>query len=77
VRESLEVDEQVLRCLVNLHFLERGHMVPTLGAVPLVIASESLLLAKSGEAIIDGDIARRSILSPLIGRIEINPIARG
>ena len=51
--ESLKVNYQVLWRLIDLHFLQSWHMVFTFGAVPLVLASKSFLLAESGETIVD------------------------
>ena len=53
VREPLEMADKEFWCFVDLHLLECWHMIFALGAVPLVVASESLLLPEAGEAVID------------------------
>jgi hypothetical protein len=53
--KSLQVKNQVLRGSVNLHFLEGVLVLLALRAVPLVVASENLFLAKEAQTVLDRD----------------------
>ena len=58
MREALQMDNQVVRRLPDLHLLVCGHVVFTLAAVPFVIAGQSLFDHKVVQAVIDRDTLR-------------------
>lgn len=42
VRESLQMDDQIVWCFINLHLFEGCNVIFTLAAVPLVVAGKGL-----------------------------------
>ena len=55
VGETLQVQDQKLRGLVDLHLFESGLVSFALRTVPFVVACQGLILAETGQTVVERD----------------------
>ena len=62
VRKALQMNDQIVRCLEDLHFFLCGYVVLALATVPFVIPTQGLFYHKVVKAVIDRGVTGAALL---------------